>query len=220
MRDALTRRLLPRAVVVLSQIDWPARTGARLRRLAGRRGRVELFFAFDDPCSAVAVIDLAERVSPRDVRLLLKAVVRRGIEGDPSIKEKARYAIVDSRRRARRLGLELVRTEPLAAEDVGFLAEWTAAAPQGPALTGFCRDALHELWFRSSDTPSPADYVALWHARFEGEPSTGDVDSNERLMRRRKPYDTPAAWIHGRWFFAHDRLAQIGERLDALGWTA
>src|SRR3954454_18158070 len=116
MRDALARRLLPRAVVWLSQVSWPARLGASVRRLAGRRGRVELFFAFDDPCSAVAVIDLAERVAPRDVRLLLKPVVRRGIEGDPSIKEKARYAIVDARRRARRLDLELVRTEPLTAE--------------------------------------------------------------------------------------------------------
>jgi len=31
--------------------------------------------------------------------------------------------------------------------------------------------------------------------------------------------DTPAAWVHGQWFFAHDRLVQIGERLDDLGWT-
>ena len=43
---------------------------------------------------------------------------------------------------------------------------------------------------------------------------------NERLMRRRRPYDTPAAWVHGQWFFAHDRLAQIAARLDELGWTA
>jgi hypothetical protein len=38
-------------------------------------------------------------------------------------------------------------------------------------------------------------------------------------MRRRGPYDTPAAWVHGQWFFAHDRGAQIADRLDALGWT-
>ena len=43
---------------------------------------------------------------------------------------------------------------------------------------------------------------------------------NEKLMRRRRPYDTPAAWVHGQWFFAHDRLVQIGERLDSLGWKA
>ena len=39
-------------------------------------------------------------------------------------------------------------------------------------------------------------------------------------MRRRGPYDTAAAWVHGRWFFAQDRVEQIGHRLDELGWTA
>jgi hypothetical protein len=220
VRDTLTRRLLPRAVVALSRVDWPARAGARLRRLAGRRGRVELFFAFDDPCSAVAVIDLARRVSSRDVQLLLKPVVARGIEGDQAVELKRRYALVDARRRARRAGLELERTEPVKATDTAFLAEWAAAATPGPALTSFCVEALTKLWFEPSPPPSPADYAPLWHARFADEPSPGDVRRNERLMRRRKPYDTPAAWIHGQWFFAHDRPVQIGERLDALGWTA
>ena len=36
-------------------------------------------------------------------------------------------------------------------------------------------------------------------------------------MRRRGPYDTAAAWVHGQWFFAHDRVEQIGHRLDELG---
>jgi len=26
--------------------------------------------------------------------------------------------------------------------------------------------------------------------------------------------------VHGRWFFAHDRPAQIEQRLNDLGWTA
>src|SRR4051794_18691642 len=110
MRDRLTRRVLPRVVVALSQADWPASTGARVRRFFGRRGRVELFFAFDDPCSAVAVIELARRISGRDVRLLLKPVVTRGIEGDPAVDLKRRYAIVDARRLARRAGSVLART--------------------------------------------------------------------------------------------------------------
>jgi hypothetical protein len=46
------------------------------------------------------------------------------------------------------------------------------------------------------------------------------VRRNERRMRRRGPYDTPAAWVHGQWFFAHDRPAQIAHRLDQLGWAA
>ncbi|HEY0633437.1 MAG TPA: hypothetical protein VGC98_15380 [Thermoleophilaceae bacterium] len=222
MREALTRRVLPRAVVALSQVTWPARVGATVRRRLGRRGRVELFFAFDDPCSAVAVIELAERLARRDVTLLLKPVVARGIDGDPAVEQKRRYAIVDARRLARRAGLVLARSEPIAAKDVSFLAEWTARARPEPALTSFCVAALRHLWFDSGGPPVVEEYAVLWRERFGAQPELGrdGVRRNERLMRRRKPYDTPAAWVHGQWFFAHDRLVQIGERLDGLGWTA
>jgi 2-hydroxychromene-2-carboxylate isomerase len=221
MRELLTRRVLPRAVVALSQVSWPSRLGAAARRRLRRRGRVELFFAFDDPCSAVAVIDLAERVAGRDVELVLRPVVARGIEGDPAVDQKRRYAIVDARRLARRSGLALAREEPLTAEATAFLAEWAAAAPQGPALTSFCVAALRHLWFITDGPVGQYAYATLWRERFAAEPrAAGEVGRNERLMRRRKPYDTPAAWVHGQWFFAHDRLVQIGDRLDSLGWTA
>jgi hypothetical protein len=220
--ERLTRRVIPTAVVTLSQVDWPARLGARLRRAAGRRGRLELFFAFDDPCSAVAVIDLAARVAGRDVHLLLKPVVARGIPDDPAVDQKRRYAIVDARRLARRAGLALARGEPLAAEHTAFLAEWVAAAPPSPALTRFCVSALRRLWLDTDGTVDRGGYADLWREQFgeEPRPAADGVRRNERLMRRRKPYDTPAAWVHGRWYFAHDRLVQIGERLDSLGWTA
>src|SRR4051794_37899674 len=195
MRERLTRRVLPRVVVALSQVDWPARTGARVRRLAGRRGSVELFFAFDDPSSAVAVIELARRVSGRDVRLLLKPVVARGIEGDPAVELKRRYAIVDARRLARRAGLKLVRTAPVKEADTAFLAEWVAATEPGPALTSFTLEALTEIWFKPSPPPSPAQFAPLWRERFghEPPPTARAVETNEQLMHRRKPYDTPAA---------------------------
>ncbi len=223
-KDVLSRRVLPSAVIALSRIDWPARLGAAARRALGRRGRVELFFAFDDPCSAIAVIDLAERVSGRDVLLALDPVVERGIPGDPAVERKRRYAIDDARRLARRLGLVLARTEPLSAEDTRFLARWAASAPQGPSLERFCVNALRQLWLASDGPVDPGMYAAAWREEF-GSPPPAMPDErairrNERLMKRRGPYDTPAAWVHGQWFFAHDRLVQIGERLDDLGWTA
>jgi 2-hydroxychromene-2-carboxylate isomerase len=221
--EILTRRVMPRLVVAKSQVDWPARLGAALRRRLGRGGRVELFFAFDDPCSAVAVLELAERVRGRRVRLVLKPVATRGIDGDPAVEQKRRYAIVDARRLARRSGLALIREEPLAPEAAAFLARWAAAAPQGPELTSFCVEALRRLWFVTDGPVGQSGYATLWRERFASEPPAGGADAvrrNERLMRRRGPYDTPAAWVHGRWFFAHDRLAQIGERLDGLGWAA
>ncbi len=115
------------------------------------------------------------------------------------------------------------RTEPLTAEHTRFLAEWAAAAPQGPSLQRFCVNALRQLWLTSDGGISPDDYAATWREQFGGTPAAAGGDRairrNERLMKLRGPYDTPAAWVHGQWFFAHDRLVQIGERLDHLGWT-
>lgn len=222
--DRLARHTVPDAIIALSQVTWPARAGAAARRALGRRGRVELYFAFDDAASAVAVLDLAGRTAGRDVRLLLLPVVQRGIPDDPAAGAKRRYAIVDARRLARRSGLALARIEPLAAEDTAFLAEWAAAGPAGPALNRFCVAALRRLWLETAGPPDREEYAALWREHLGGEPPANGgaeaVHTNERRMRRRGPYDTPAAWIHGQWFFAHDRLAQIGERLDGLGWTA
>ncbi len=226
-KDALSRRVLPSAVIALSRVSWPARLGADARRALGRRGRVELFFAFDDPCSAVAVIDLAERMSRRHVLLALEPIVERGIPGDPAVERKRRYAIDDARRLARRLGLVLTRTEPLSAEDTRFLAQWAASAPQGPSLERFCVNALRQLWFASDGPVDPSVYAAAWREQFGSPPPPAPpavpddraIRRNERLMKRRGPYDTPAVWVHGQWFFAHDRLVQIGKRLDDLGWT-
>lgn len=222
--DLLTRRVVPRAVVALSQVSWPSRLGAAARRQLGRHGRVELFFAFDDPCSAIAVIELAARMAGRDVQLALKPVVHRGIAADPAVDLKRRYAIGDARRLGRRAGLVLSRSEALTSGATAFLAEWSASAPQGRELTRFCVEALRRLWFATDGPVGPADYAALWREQLGGEPPVASgadaVRRNERLMGRRGPYDTPAAWVHGQWFFAHDRLAQIGDRLDGLGWTA
>lgn len=221
--DRLARHTVPGAIIALSQVTWPARAGAAARRALGRRGRVELYFAFDDAASAVAVLDLAGRTAGRDVRLLLLPVVHRGIPDDPAADAKRRYAIVDAVRLARRSGLALARTEPLAAADTAFLAEWTAAGPAGPALNRFCVAALRRLWLETAGPPDREEYAALWREHLGSEPpanGAGAVRRAERRMRRRGPYDTPAAWIHGQWFFAQDRLVQIGERLDDLGWRA
>jgi hypothetical protein len=208
--DALRRRVLPRAVVALSARDVRGRVAARL----GRRAVVELYFAFDDPCSAVAVVDLAGRLAGYDVAIAPRPVVRRGIADDPAVEDKRRYALADARRLARRSGRTLGRDAPLAPDDVAFLAAWVAAAPD----LGVCVAALERLWL-TPGAPSAidrADYAALWPAA----PPAGDpaaVRRNERRMRRRGPYDTPAAWVLGQWSFAHDRPAQIAARLDDLG---
>jgi 2-hydroxychromene-2-carboxylate isomerase len=219
LRDRVERRWVPRAIVAASQVSWPGRLDAAARRAAGRHGRVELFFAFDDPCSAVAVLDIAERLAGRPVILRLTPVVVRGPRDDPATAAKRRYAVTDARRLARRLGLELGRTEPLPAGDTAFLAAWTAGAPHGPARRRFCSDALTRLWFTDDEPVRRAAYADLWPGDTRPSDDDAPVRAAERRMRRRGPYDTPAAVIGRRWYFAHDRPAQIAGRLDELGWT-
>ncbi len=222
--QTLSRRTIPRALVALSRVDWPARAAAGARRQLHRGGRVELYFAFDDPSSAVAVIDLDRRLAARDVTLALRAVVRRGIPEDPALEHKRRYGIEDARRRARRLGLELARPEPLEPAACEFLAEWVAGAGTDRRVRSFASAAMRALWFESAGPElSPAGYAPLWRAHLEREAPTAGagaaaVRANERGMRVHWMYETPAAWVHGRWYFAQDRPQQICEWLDELGW--
>ena len=48
-KDLIARRLVPSAVIAASRVTLPARLAAGVRRRSGRRGLIELFFAFDDP---------------------------------------------------------------------------------------------------------------------------------------------------------------------------
>jgi hypothetical protein len=221
LRDRIERRWVPRAVVALSRVDTPAQIGAQVRRKAGRRERVELFFAFDDPCSAVAVMELSQRLGGREVDLVLTPVVQRGWPDDPAAEAKRAYALVDARRLARtRLDLELGREEPLAAEDVAFLAEWVADAATDPRR--FIVPALRRVWF-TGDGPVDRDALeVLWREAMGTAPDPNPVGvraAEERMRRRNGPYDTPAAVIGRRWWFAHDRPQQIVDRVEELGWA-
>jgi 2-hydroxychromene-2-carboxylate isomerase len=222
LADRLARRTLPRAVVASSRLTLPARLRARARRRRGRRERLELFFAFDDPCSAVAVLDLAARLARRPVDVVLMPVVERGIEGDPAVALKRDYAITDARRLARRGGLVLSRESPVRAADGAFLAEWVAGGEPGGALLDFTTAALRRLWFETSAVIDRDAYLDLWreHMHCDPSPDSNAVRACEKRMSRRGPYDTPAAWVAGRWYFAHDRAPQICEWLEVLGWAA
>ena len=223
-RDRIARRLVPRVIVSLSTVRAPRRAAARMRRLLGGAARVELFVAFDDAYSAVAVLGLADRTARRRADLVLEPVVVRGIPGDPAAEAKRSYALVDARRLARRDGVTLSRSEPLPAEATAFLATWAAAAPRGPARTAFCVAAMRRLWCESDGPVEAAQFAPLFRDHVGGEPppvsGAPSAADSERRMRRRRLYDTPVAVVHGQWFFAHERLPQIEHRLDELGWGA
>ena len=217
VRDRIARRVMPRLLIALSTVRWPGRAAAALRRAFGGRARVRLYLAFDDPYSAVALLELVRRLAHRRAHLVVEPVVGRGIPDDPAVEAKRRYALVDARRLARRGGLELSRTEPLPAATTAFLARWAAAAPQGSGRTGFCVAAMRRLWFETDGPVEEAPYAALWRDHFGAEPPAAGA---EPRLKARRLYDTPAAVVHGQWFFAHERLDQVEHRLDELGWTA
>jgi len=153
----------------------------------------------------------------------LRPVVNRGIPDDPAVEKKREFAITDARRLFKRAGLTMRRETPIRPEESTFLAEWSATVLPGPALTTFCVAAMRELWLVGGETIDRDVFAGFWRESFGVDPPEGPrgaiaVNANERRMSRRGPYDTPAAWVHGRWWFAHDRLPRIAERLDELGW--
>lgn len=218
-RDRLQRRVIPRAIVALSTIRRPARAAAGVRRALGRPGRVDLYVAFDDPSSAVALLGLTDRLSGRQVELRVAPVVERGIPADPAVDDKRAYAVIDAARLARRSGLELARGEPLAPEATAFLARWAAGITDPAARAAFSAAAMRRLWFETDGPVVEDDYAGLLPGEAPAAaPAT--VARTERSMAKAGLYDTPIAVVHRQWFFAHERLPAIEQRLDELGWVA
>ncbi|MGB0120112.1 MAG: hypothetical protein WBP55_04060, partial [Solirubrobacterales bacterium] len=181
--DHIKRRVLPSLVIMLARNDRAPQIASRLRRYLGRRARVELYFAFDDPNSAVAVIDLAVRLEEFNVQLVLRPVVKRGIKDDPAVENKRIHAINDARRLFKRSDLTMKRSEPIRPEATAFLARWVASAPPGPALTAFCVVALKKLWLEEGTEISADDFADVWQQNFGfAPPATGEtaVRSNEK----------------------------------------
>ena len=203
--DVVTRRLLPRVVVKSSRADGLARLGASARHRLGRRGRVELYFAFDDPWSAVAVLDLAEQLRTRDVLLDLRPIVKRGIPGDPAVDLKRRYALDDARRLAARSGLALAATEPRDPRATGFLAEWVASGTQGPALTRFCVEAVRRLWFESDAAARPR---GLRRALARADRGRSGSPGRRRASAPQRAQDVPARHLR--------RAGRLGARAVVL----
>ena len=227
VREKLEKEWVPRLILAISTFTLPFRLAAAARRAVGRKGRVELFYAYDEPTSAYALLELARTVQGRAVVIDLVPVVERGIEGDSAIDRKRAYAMVDGRRLARRLGMAMGRSEPVDPEAVRFLAAWTALGPAGPALQEFAVEAMARIWFGADGPVEREPFAALWRERLgleppdeDGEEARAAVRANEKRMTRSGPYETPAAKVGGRWDFAQDRPKQIGAWLDELGWRA
>lgn len=224
MRDYLSKALVPRLILAVDRTRWPGRLRARTSRLIGGRGRVELYFAYDDPYAAVALRPLLDVVARHRAELVLYPLIERGITGDPALAQRRQYAIVDGQRLAQRQGRALARRALLSPADTAFLAGWTEAARGHPRLAEFACAALEQIWY-TGDGPIRSGDFAESHRNILGMNPPEDTaaagaalaESARRLLKLGH-WESPAARIGREWFFAHERLAQIEERLTDLGW--
>ena len=221
LKDTLTRRVGPRLLIASAGVKPAPKLAAKLLRNRGGSDQVELFFAFDDPLSAVALLDLSQRLGAYQSDLVALPVVDRGMVGDPAVEWKRNYAILDATRLAARTGIKFARQEKIAPQSVRYLAEWVSAREPHPSVTAFCVDAVRAIWVDGVDPTDQAHFVRIWDERVgvaAPGPGTGRVVANEQRMAKRGPYDVPAAWVRGQWFFAHERGERLAETLNELGW--
>jgi 2-hydroxychromene-2-carboxylate isomerase len=223
MRDILQKVLMPRLLVAWFSTRWPGQLWAWLLRCLGGRAEVELYFAFDDPYSVVA-LPLLEVAARRHTELSLYPLVERGMDQDPALEQRRRFAIEDSLRLLRRRGLGLRRRSPLAPADTAFLAAWTEALRGRPQMQAFAAAALTRLWLNSDGTVRPEDYAGLFRELTGEAPPAADgvlvqrLAANRARQLRKGHWESPAARVQCEWFFAHERIPQIEERLSYLGW--
>ncbi|MGH8505379.1 MAG: hypothetical protein ACRETM_05365 [Stenotrophobium sp.] len=223
LANHLRRVTAPSTVVALSRLQWPRRLRSALRHTLGRRVRIELFFAFDDPYSAIALPGLIKLARAHDADLAIYPLLERGIAGDPAAEQRRRHAVHDSRRLARRDGQDFSRSEPLSATDCAFLAAWTEATRGSDGMIAFAAAALEQLWLHSSGPLLQTDFHKL-HQQYLGKPAPAQTPANEKALaantarlHRLGHWESPAARIDRQWFFAHERLPQMDDLLRALG---
>lgn len=208
----------------LDRWSLPPKISAYLRRLFGGRARIDLYFAFDDPYAAVALPGLIEMVRDRPVRLALYPLARRGLAMDPAAALRRVHAVRDAAALLRRQGQSLHRLSPVAAEEVGYLAEWTLYAQlQGRDPVVFADRALRRLWREAVDPADHGAYTRLYLECYPGLPLPDrglrdHLDVHHRALQQRGHWDSPAAWVEGRWYFAHERLPAIADWLRRLAW--
>lgn len=220
--EKFKKSTVPGLILALAKVRAPAKAAAALRRLTGRRGLIEVFVAFDDPSSALAIVELDRRLARRRVDLVVRPVLNRDLAGDPAIEAKRAYAVTDTQRLARRYDLALTRTEPLSGSELAFVGEWVAAC-QAADGTRFAVVAASRIWFEPEASIDRAAMAELFTQTVGGPPPGSGAEAvraNEKIAKRKLVYAAPMASVHGRLFFAHERLDQIGEELDLLGWKA
>ncbi len=223
IKEHIKRALGPRLLITYFKFKMKRRTRPTLQRLFGQPGSIDLFFAFDCPYSLVALTGLYEILDERSVVLNLFPVINRGIENDPDIELRRSYSIKDAARMSKRKDIEIKRTAPLDPDQTGFLAALSEAG-RGPRGGELIFRFLEKVWSFSGPEIQEEPFYALYE-EIIGEAPPEDLEGpyqkireNEALLKKKGHWEVPSLLVYGEWYFAHERITQIEERLNYLGW--
>ena len=214
---------VPRLILSYFKLKRRSKVKSILERALGLPGTINFFFAFDCPYSLIALSSLFEILDERSVVLNLFPVINRGIENDPAIDIRRAYSIKDAVRFGERNNIEIKRTTPLLPDQVGFLAA-LAEAGRGPKYGELVFRFLEQVWF-SDDPDISEEPFRAFYENIIGEKAPDDLNKqykkvrkNEKLLQKKGHWEVPSALVYGEWYFAHERISQIEERLNFLGW--
>lgn len=224
IKEYVSRSLLARGLLGLKRFRSRRKALPLIQRSLGTGGSLELYFAFDDPCSAIALPAISNMVVNRDLTLELYPVVERGIAGDPDLELRRAYYLKDAYRLGRRLGIDIKRSAPLDPSSVSFLAAWAESARETENIEEFSRLAISRIWSTSEKAISLPALASIYERSVGQKPPQDVSDYDEALagnsarLVKKGHWDTPALLVYGEWYFAHERLEQIEDRLRMLGW--
>ncbi|MDJ0750854.1 MAG: DsbA family protein [Woeseiaceae bacterium] len=177
------------------------------RRFAGRAHVVEAFLQIDDPYSYLLARYLPALEECYDIKLVVHLSQSLGGGYQPAPDLLAEYAVEDSRRLARELGVPFLDRggSPPTEHRVGLTD--AVAAGQDNLL-----DVLEMYWRGDSET-------AARHASDISDPGGGDNAIARAQLRLAKlgHYNSATLYYGGEWYWGVDRLEYLLDRLDTLG---
>jgi len=183
------------------------------RKLGGRPHTVSIFIELDDPYSYLLCSYLHEFKDHYNVelQLFLTEAIKDGFRPAPQLYPE--YALLDSRRLARELGIPFLdRGGSPPVEHRRALLDALASRQSSDDLDEELIQAITAYWRGDSEAVA---------RRSEEATGTGGADEmlkrNQQRLVRLGHYNTAMMHYGGEWYWGVDRLHYLADRLDSLG---
>ncbi|MDJ0794202.1 MAG: DsbA family protein [Woeseiaceae bacterium] len=177
------------------------------RKLGGSAHVVEVFLQIDDPYSYLLAHYLPALEECYDIKLILHLSQALGDGYQPAPDMLAEYAVEDSKRLARELGL------PFLDKGVSPPTEHRVALTDAVAARQEDLLAVLEMYWRGDSE------TAARHAADLPDPGMGDsaIATAQRRLVKLGHYNSAMLYYGGEWYWGVDRLHYLLDRLDGLG---